>query len=164
MSWNWPYVHTLINHFPIVLSVIATAVIVVALITGRRAIWLYGLATLVLAGLSVYPAYFTGDQASDTMRHVWYVVPAMISAHSDAADYALWAILLAGVVAAYAWWRMTRRGAPPELPGTLRVLVVITALLGLGTVTYAAYLGGKIVHESPKLATPPAGATGTAPP
>ena len=51
---NWPYVHTLINHFPIILSVVGTGVVLLALIVRRRGLWLYALATLTLAGLSVY--------------------------------------------------------------------------------------------------------------
>ena len=72
---NWPYVHILINHFPIVLTVV-------------------GSATLLLA-LSLPP--------------VW-----------------------------------------------LRAVVSVLAAFGLSIVVRTAYLGGKIVHDSPKLANPPA--------
>jgi len=93
---NWPYVHTLINHFPIILMVVGTAVLLLALIVRRRAIWLYALATLTLAGLSIYPVYFTGDQAADAVRHTWYIMRPMVEEHDAAAGYALFSVLLAG--------------------------------------------------------------------
>ena len=37
---NWPYIHTLINHFPIILTVVGCAVLLLALLTNRRAVWL----------------------------------------------------------------------------------------------------------------------------
>ena len=66
------------------------------------------------------------------------------------------ALLALGAASAYAWWRMLKRERAGLPPVRLRILVVVLATVGLGTITYAAYLGGKIVHESPKLATPPA--------
>jgi hypothetical protein len=42
-------------------------------------------------------------------------------------------------------------------PTWLRVVIAALAAFGLSTVIRTAYLGGQIVHESPRLATPPAG-------
>lgn len=154
---NWPYIHTLINHFPIILTVVGSAVLLAALIWRRRGLWIYAVATLTLSGLSVYPAFLTGDQASDVMRDRWYVVRAMIDRHDDAAGLALTAVLAMGVVSAYAWWRMLRREPLGLPPVWLRVVLAVVTAAGLGTLTWAAYLGGQIVHDSPRLAQPPAG-------
>jgi hypothetical protein len=152
---NWPYIHTLINHFPIILTVVGCAVLVLALITNRRGVWLYALATLTLSGLSVYPVHFTGDQAAHALQHTWYVVRDMVEAHDHAAGPAMMSILAMGAASAYAWWRMLRRERTGLPPVWLRLLVVVLAAAGIGTVTWAAYLGGKIIHESPKLTAPP---------
>lgn len=154
---NWPYVHTLINHFPIILMVVGTAVLLLALIVRRRGIWLYALATLTLAGLSVYPAYFTGDQAGDAVRNTWYIVRSMVEEHDAAAGFALASVLIAGAVSAYTWWRMLRREVTSLPPVWLRTVVAVIAVWALSVVARTAYLGGQIVHDSPKLAIPPAG-------
>jgi len=107
---NWPYLHIQINHFPIILTIVGSAVLLLALIVRRRGLWLYALATLTLAGLSVYPVFFTGDQAGDSVRDTWYVVRSMVEEHDQAAGYALVCLLILGAVSAYAWWRM--RAAP----------------------------------------------------
>ncbi|HKN66123.1 MAG TPA: hypothetical protein VJW73_07585 [Gemmatimonadaceae bacterium] len=153
---NWPYVHTLINHFPIILMVVGTGVLLLALIVRRRGLWLYALATLTLAGLSIYPAFFTGDQAADAVRNTWYIVRSMVEEHDAAAGYALVSVLLAGAVSAYTWWRMLRREVTTLPPVWLRVVVAVIAVWALSVVARTAYLGGQIVHDSPKLVTPAA--------
>jgi hypothetical protein len=154
---NWPYIHTLVNHFPIVLSVVGTAVLVLALIVRRRGVWLYALATLTLAGVSVYPTFFTGDQAADAVHGTWYIVQSMVREHDDAAGFALWSMLIVGAVSAYTWWRMLRREPLGLPPVWLRTVVTVIAVWGLSVVVRTAYLGGQIVHDSPRLASPPPG-------
>jgi len=154
---NWPYIHTLINHFPIILSVLGTAALLLALIVRRRAVWLYALATLTLAGLSVWPAYFTGDQAADAVRGTWYIVESMVREHDAAAGFALWSVIISGLTSAYTWWRMVKREPTLLPPVWLRTVTAVLAVWSLSVVVRTAYLGGEIVHDSPKLATPPAG-------
>ena len=152
---NWPYIHTLINHFPIILMVVGTAVLILALIVRRRGVWLYALATLTLAGLSAWPAFFTGDRAADALVETWYIVESMVREHDQAAGFALWSLLITGAVSAYSWWRMLRHEPMGLPPVWLRVVVTVITVWALSVVVRTAYLGGQIVHDSPKLATPP---------
>lgn len=154
---NWPYIHTLINHFPIILTVVGAAVLLAALIWRNRGLWLYAVATLTLSGLSAYPAHFTGDQAAHSVRTTWYVVRAMVEKHDESAGPALVSLLIMGLIAAYTWWRMLKREPGLLPPVWLRTLLALATAAALAFTTYAAYLGGQIVHESPRLAAPPAG-------
>jgi|SRR5436190_15963148 len=155
---NWPYLHILINHFPIVLTIVGSAALLLALIVRQRIVWVYALATLTLAGLSIYPVFFTGDRAADATEHTWYIVRSAVEEHDQSAGFALPAVLLMGAVSAYAWWRMVRREVTGLPPVWLRAVVSLLAVFGLSVVIRTAYLGGKIVHESPKLETPQSGA------
>lgn len=156
---NWPYIHTLINHFPIILMVVGTAVLILALIVRHRGVWLYAVATLTLAGLSAWPAFFSGDQAAHALRGTWYIVESMVREHDQAAGFALWSLLITGAVNAYSWWRMMRREPIGLPPVWLRVAVTVITVWSLSVVVRTAYLGGQIVHDSPKLAAPPAAMT-----
>jgi uncharacterized membrane protein len=155
---SWPYAHLLINHFPVVLSVCSVAIVVLALIFRRRGLWLTAMGALTAAGAFVYPVHFTGDQADHALRDPWYIERGAIEAHDAAAAWALWVILIVGVFAAYSWWRSMKRPAEP-MPVWMRLGVVIGSLLAASTVTRAAYLGGKIIHDAPvlELQQPPAG-------
>jgi uncharacterized membrane protein len=147
---SWPYIHLMLNHFPVVLSVAAFAVAVLALLLRKRGLWLTAMGALTGAGLFVYPVHFTGDKADHALRDPWFIRTGAIEAHDDAAGIAMIVILIAGAFAAYSWWRSLRR--PVELiPGWMRAGVVIGALAAVATVTYTAYLGGKIIHEAPIL-------------
>ena len=154
---NWPYVHTLINHFPIILVVMGAAAAVTALVLRRRGIWLYSVASLTLAGLSIYPAFLSGDEASDALKNTWYIVPSMVHDHEESAELALWVVIATGVIGLFAWWWMLRRSDDAEVPKWLRVLVVVSSLASVAAITYTSVLGGRIVHDSPKLTAPPPG-------
>jgi uncharacterized membrane protein len=155
---SWPYVHLLLNHFPVVLSVSALAVSVLALIVRRRGLWLTAMAALTVAGLFIYPVHFTGDKADHALNDPWYIRPAVLEAHDAAALWALWVILIVGAFAAYCWWRSLKRPAD-IIPAWMQWGVFVGALLAVATVARTAYLGGKIIHEAPilHLEAPPAG-------
>ncbi|HXL86114.1 MAG TPA: DUF2231 domain-containing protein [Gemmatimonadaceae bacterium] len=147
---SWPYTHLLINHFPVVLSVAALAATILALLLGRRGLWLTAMAALTAAGLFVYPVFFSGNEADHALNDPWYIKHGTIEAHDAAATWTLWVILLVGVFAAYSWWRSLKRPAE-GIPGWMRAGVVIGSLLAVSTVARTAFLGGKIIHESPVL-------------
>jgi uncharacterized membrane protein len=152
---TWPYTHLLINHFPVVLTVVGLIVAVCAMVSGRRGLWLYAMGTLTAAALIVYPVHFTGDQADHALRDPWYIKRGVIDAHDTAAGVAMVIILVAGVFSAYGWWRALKR-REEVIPTWIRAAVLIGALAGFGSVSYAAFLGGKIIHEAPVLDLPTA--------
>lgn len=155
---TWPYTHLLINHFPVVLSVAALGVAILALLLKRRGLWLTAMGALTAAGAVVYPVYFTGNKADHALNDPWYIHPGVIEAHDQAAGWALWVILIAGAFAAYSWWRSLKRPAE-VIPAWMRVGVVVGALLAVSTVARTAYLGGEIIHDAPvlQLKDPPPG-------
>jgi uncharacterized membrane protein len=144
---SWPYAHLLINHFPVVLSVTGLAVALLALLLNRKGLWQGSMAALAVAGIFIFPVHFTGDKADDAMRDPWFVGRGMIEAHDKAATVAMYVILIVGVFAAYSWWRSVKRSGE-AVPRWIRSGIVVGGLLATGTVTYTAYLGGKIIHDS----------------
>ena len=151
---TWPYLHALINHFPIVLVVIGALAVLLAAMVERRAIWMYALSTLTLAGLTIYPAWWTGDRANHVVRKAWYVVPDSIHTHSAAADITLWIVGVTGALALISLITLARTREALSPAKGFRVLVGLGALVSFCSVGYTAYLGGKIVIESPILTSP----------
>ncbi|HYU51826.1 MAG TPA: DUF2231 domain-containing protein [Gemmatimonadaceae bacterium] len=147
---SWPYAHLLINHFPVVLSVSALGVTILALLLGRRGLWLTAMGALTAAGVFVYPVHLTGVKADETLRDPWFVHPGAIKSHEDAGTIAMYVILVVGVFAAYSWWRSLKRPAD-VIPGWMRAGVFVGSLAAVGVVAYTAYLGGRIIHEAPVL-------------
>ena len=158
MTVSWPYIHLLINHFPVVLSIAALSAAILALLLGRRGLWLTAMGALTAAGLFAYPVFFSGKKADHALNDPWYIHPGAIEAHDAAALWALWVILLAGAFAAYSWWRSLKRSAE-VIPTWMRAGVLVGALLAVSVVARTAYLGGKIIHDAPvlQLKEPPPG-------
>ena len=149
------YLHLLVNHIPIILTLIGAVAAVLAIATRRRAVWLYALASLTISGVSAYPVMLTGHAAEDIMKDKWYVTRDAIKEHEEAGETAMWVLMAMGAVSAYAWWRLLRRDQTGVPPTWLGALVVVVSIAGVGTTTIAAYRGGNIVYYSPKLASPP---------
>jgi hypothetical protein len=143
-----------------VLSVSGLTVALLALIVNRRGLWQGAMAALTVAGLFVFPVHFTGDKADQTMRDPWFVSRGAIEAHDNAASIAMYVILIVGAFAAYSWWRSLKRSGE-TVPSWIRSGIVIGGILATGTVTYTAYLGGKIIHDAAvlELKQPPVGFT-----
>ena len=161
---TWPYIHITINHFPIVLSALGTFAALIAIIRKKRGAWLYTMATMTAAGLTVGPVYLSGDEADDALRDPWYIKSGVIDAHNAAANFALALLLITGAICAYSWWRALRYRDEP-IPRMIRIAVALSTVLSFAAVSRTAYLGGKIVHEAPVLSLPaaPSGMTSTQP-
>jgi hypothetical protein len=156
---NGAYVHILINHFPIILSLVGAAAAVLALLRPRRTLWIYAVATLTLAGLAAYPTMLSGHEAEESIEKMPYASRRAIHAHEEAGELAMWVLVVTGVVAAYAWFR-TSQSAPRDetfaAPGWLRALVAVGGIASAGTTAYAAKLSDPILHYSPTLPHPAA--------
>lgn len=166
---SWPMTHSVLNHFPIVLVIVGAIVLLVALVRPMRGAWLYALGSFVLAGISIYPAWLTGESAARFVRDAWYIAPGAVHRHAEMADITLWILLALGLVSLIAWFSIVRATNAISPAGWLRTLVALLAIASLTAVAITGYLGGKIVVESPILMKPlpplavPLPATGTAP-
>jgi hypothetical protein len=149
------YLHLLVNHIPIILTLVGAGAAVLGLVLRRRGLWLYAVASLTISGATAYPVMLTGHAAEDVMKDKWYVTRESIDAHEEAGETAMWVLIAMGAVSAYAWWRLVRRDRSDLLPMWLGALVFVASLAGVWTTTIAAYRGGNIVYYSPKLASPP---------
>lgn len=148
---NPAYLHLLINHVPVILAPLGFVAALLALVTRRRTVWLYALATLTLAGISAYPVMATGDSAEDYVKeHVVNVDRKAIESHGDSGDTTMWILIVGGVLAAYGWWRLSRPEALP-LPMWLAALILVTGLFSTIGVTITSLKGGEIMHKEAHL-------------
>jgi uncharacterized membrane protein len=145
---DWIHAHLVVNHFPIVLTVLASIAALAAAVTGRENAWRYAVVTGLLAGLAAPIAFLTGQRAEEVAESLPGLAEEAIETHEHWGLYALIALGIAGLLAIVALVRKSR--------GTRWVFAIgiwaATAIAG-GT----AFYGGEIEH--PKEArTPPAGA------
>jgi uncharacterized membrane protein len=151
MRPDWPHIHIMINHFPVILVVMGALAALLGTIRGRRGVWLYATATLTIAALTAVPTYFTGEPAEHALNRPWYVARDAIHTHEDAALIAALLTGLAGLIALVAWRRLVRYPRELSLPRALRISVVVTAVVAAAAMGYASLLGGYIIHDAPGL-------------
>lgn len=165
---DWVYAHLLVNHFPIVLGIVGAVFALIGLVTRRLSYWMFAMTALVIAGLTAYPAVFTGTRAEHAVERSWWLVRGSVHSHEEAGELTMWILIATGIVSAYGLHSATRPAAPgrSSFPGWVRALVVIGALASAGAASWTAYLGGKILHRAPALTAPapPAGMPTSTPP
>jgi uncharacterized membrane protein len=155
-AMNERELHLVLNHFPVILSVMALVASLLALVTKSRAAWLYAAASLTVAGLFSYPTFITGHGAHEVLEDLWYVKADSWSEHQKAAGFANVFLLLGGAFAAYAWWKLTRT-KDARIARWIQVVLVLASAMGATTVGRAAWLGGKVIREQEALKVPPKG-------
>jgi hypothetical protein len=140
---NYPHLHLMLNHIPVLGTILALLLLTWALVSRRRDFIRLGLFITVLVGLSVYPAFFTGDEAHEQLEDVRGFDHDLVHEHEEAADWALWIVLGTGAVAALGLWASRKDREVPRWAST----VTLVGLLWASTVlARTAWLGGQIRH------------------
>jgi hypothetical protein len=164
---NYPYLHLAVNHLPVLGAIFALLLLAWGVARGSRDVTRVALGAALLAGLSAYPAYFTGDEAHEQLEEMPGYDHDRTHEHEEAAEAALIALLAtAGAGGLGLWVSRKDRAIPVWSVG----LVGLGLLASAGLVARAAMLGGEITHLearqpvfAPPTAAGPAGAPAVAP-
>ena len=148
--------HLVLNHVPVILSVMALCSSLFAIAAKSRTAWLYAAVSLTIAGLFSYPTFLTGHGAHEAIEDLWYVKADSWHEHQMAAGWANGMLLAGGAFAAFAWWKLTR-STDAMIAKWMQVVLIFACAMGASTVGRAAWLGGKVIREQEALKTPPKG-------
>lgn len=140
---NWPHLHLIINHFPVIGFLFGLLFILYALLRKSEELKKTSLGFLVLVALITVPVYITGDQAADIMERLPDVSKSFVEQHEEAASVALTSAVMLGLIAAGGIFFFHRASAVPRwfMVLTLILTLVVNSLIG-----YTANLGGQIRH------------------
>ena len=148
---DWIYAHLVVNHFPIVLSVIASLAAVVAALSDREGAWRYAAVTGLLAGIAAPLAFLTGNRAEEIAESIPGLAEEAIETHEHWGLYALIALGVAGLLAILALV-LRSKGA--------RWVYAIAIWGATAVAAMTANYGGKIEHDPAERAGTAAGASG----
>lgn len=159
---NYPHLHLIINHAPILGSVFALLLVLWSMARGSREVRRLALWVALIAGLSVYPAYFTGDEAHEQVEDFPGFDHDSAHEHEEAAELALIVLLVTAGAAAVTLF--LGRGDRTE-PGWARGAVLLGLVASTATVARTAWVGGEIRHEEIRgpLTSPPTMPAGAKP-
>jgi hypothetical protein len=137
------HVHLLLNHFPVIGTIIGGGLFVIALIAKSDDLKRASLAVLLGIALISIPTYITGNGAQDQIKSLPGVSKALIEAHEGAAYVAIGFMEFTGAFAWLGLWQFRRLRRIPNW--NLAVILVLTAV-SLGLMTRASNIGGEIRH------------------
>lgn len=143
MQINGAHWHLLLNHFPIILSIIGTGFLFASFFIKSNGFRKASLFLIVIAGLFAIPAYTTGEAAEDVVENSTVVSEIFLEQHEEFALGALAAIIGAAVVALIGLGIMQWKS---EWTGLMILLAFLASLISAGFLGYTGYTGGKIMH------------------
>ncbi len=137
-----PNLHPALVHFPIALLPMAVLFDLVSRWRWRD--WLARAATVLYAAaaLGAGAAFWTGEQAADSLPVLAPAMQRLVNEHSDSGLYTLWLVglVVAARIALEFWDRDGARTAA-------RWAVLLAAAVGVGLVFRTADLGGGLVYQ-----------------
>jgi hypothetical protein len=146
---NLAHVHLLLNHLPIIGTLIAFCLFLVSIIGKRDDLKHASLALYALLALFAIPTYMSGSAAAEAIKDSPGVSMEMIKTHQGAALLAFASILITGAFALIALWPFSRTEKNPWMarPAQWSVsAVLLFSMLTMALMAIAGNTGGDIRH------------------
>lgn len=94
---NGAHIHLLLNHFPIIGTIIGFLVLVAGFVLKSTIIKRVGLGILVFTSIIGIPAFLSGDKAEDVIEKLPGISENIIKQHEEIAEVFIWLIGLTGI-------------------------------------------------------------------
>jgi len=137
------HLHLLLNHFPVIGSMIALILLLAAIIGNSNDLKLASLILLLATALITIPTYMSGKAAESDIRQLPNVSQKLIVAHENAALLAYLFMEITGAISWFSLWQFRRNSRFG--PRTISVVFAF-GLLTLGLMANAATIGGAVRH------------------
>lgn len=136
------HVHLLLNHFPIIGTLIGAAVMLWGMIRHDKTIRAVAAVIVMAMAVMAIPVYLTGEPAEERVEHVSGVSEAMIEEHQEAAELAIVVMAVAGLSSLLALLLQYRSGS--KIPFAIAFVLTLGAFAAMA---WAGYNGGQIRHS-----------------
>jgi hypothetical protein len=131
------FMHLRMNHFPIILGLVAAAGVLLALIANKDGIWRYAFVSAVIAGLTSPIAWWTGRRAMEKAEDYTGLAIEHMTDHEESALWAMIALLAAALLSSLAL-------VQPK--PVLRWLAAAAILAAAALTAYTGAQAGHIAH------------------
>ena len=87
---NPTHIHLLLNHFPIIGTLIGSAILLYSIIKKQDAGKVTGAFIIVIMAIIAIPVLLTGEPAEESVEHLSGISKALIHDHEEASEKAFW--------------------------------------------------------------------------
>ena len=143
MELNQAHLHLILNHLPVVGSIVVFMLLLAGLIGRNRSLITAGLVGWVLVAIVAVPVFLSGEGAEEMVEGQGNVNHDYIEAHEEVATLTYYAALAAGAFALLALG--VGRGRH-DYPGWASGIAFVLSIAAVGLTGITASLGGKISH------------------
>lgn len=140
---NATHFHLLLNHFPIIGTLIGTIIIIYGFIANELKIKILSAYIIAAMSLIAVPVYLTGEPAEESIEHIKGISENSIELHEEAAEFAFILMSITGIVAIISI--IVSKQKPALTHKTLFVLLIFS-FFSFAAMARVGYLGGKIRH------------------
>lgn len=140
---NQTHIHLLLNHFPIIGTLIGSCLLLWGIIRKNdqiKSIAAFVLATMALIAI---PVFLTGEPAEESVEHINGVSEQAISLHEEAAEIAIWLMGVTGIIslaALFMAWKKQKQA------NNVFLLAFVLSAVCFASMARTGYLGGQIRH------------------
>ncbi len=140
---NTAHLHLLVNHFPIIIPIIALFVLIAALIKKSHTLQNTSFILFAIAALFTIVAMSSGDGAEEVVENIQGVNENNIEAHEHSAEtFAIFSYILAVISLVALWANITAK----SFNKILHYVVVIFSIITLFFAQKTGSTGGEIRH------------------
>src|SRR5688572_215264 len=134
---NSVQIHLALTHAPVIISLVALALLVVALLLKNDTLIKTAYIMILVAGTAAVPVYFSGEGAEEAIEKLPGISESIIEQHEDVAKYSMLSVAVAGLFALAALfsnrWQAVSR--------ILKILVLIISITSSALMIQTAHLG-----------------------
>jgi len=143
MELNFAHLHLLLNHFPIIGSIIGIALFFASFFGKNEDLRRSSLIILAFVALLTIPTFLSGFGAQLSIQGKPGVSDTLMSRHEGSAMLSLWFMLATGVFSLVGLWQFRYRGRPA--PWSIAVIFLLS-LLTVAMMARTGNTGGDIRH------------------
>jgi hypothetical protein len=138
---DFTHLHLLLNHFPIIGTLIGAGVMLWGMVQNHKTIRAVAAVIIMTMTIMAIPVYLTGEPAEERVEHLPGVSESIIEQHEEAAGLAIWLMAAAGASSLAALLLQYRTSSKAPFG-----IATLLTLLAFGAMARVGYLGGQIRH------------------
>ena len=137
------HVHLLLNHFPIIGTLIGTVLLLYGVWKKNISIQQVSLVTIFLMAIIAIPVFLTGEPAEEAVEKLPGVIESIIEEHEESAEIAFWLMMATGLASLLS---VTLQMLQNRIAKTFVIISLLLSIITSGLMVRTDYLGGQIRH------------------
>lgn len=141
---NATYIHLLLNHFPIIGSLIGSALLFWGIVRKQQAVQSAALIMIILMAALAIPVFLTGEPAEESVEKLPGVSESMMELHEEAAKIAMILLSITGLLAFISLLAYSIKSRYYKF---LLYVTFSASIIAAAAMARTGYYGGRIRHS-----------------